>query len=192
MPCRMCSKCLGSFNIDEFVVGKKIAARCRKCRLEIARLYRNTHKDSISESKKKCYLAKIELYNFRNRLNASKSPQNFISSLYSSLKKRAKLRKYVKFGKNITRKCVNLEVSVNDIVNTYYAQNGKCAITNVMMEHKPNKLTSISIDRINSSKGYVSGNIQLVCQFINLGKHDKSNIDVLNFINNLRRKLNGL
>ena len=47
------------------------------------------------------------------------------------------------------------------------------------MTHTRNSLFDVSIDRIDSSKGHVRGNIQLVCKFINLGKGTHTNEDTL-------------
>jgi len=81
-------------------------------------------------------------------------------------------------------------VTVDDVITIYERQVGKCAISGVKMDHCPNKLTSISIDRIDSDIGYTLNNTQLVCQFVNLGKHVKTNNDAILFLNALRTKLN--
>jgi hypothetical protein len=65
-------------------------------------------------------------------------------------------------------------------------QNSRCKITNVLMDHCHNSIRSVSIDRINSEIGYVRGNIQLVCSFINLGKNKFSNNEVISLINDFR------
>jgi hypothetical protein len=151
--------------------------------------YRDTHKESISKAKSKCYYAKKHEYNTKNKFNAERSYNSFISSLFSSVKKRTLSREYFKLNRKITRKVIQLAVTVDDIVNIYENQNGRCAISNIKMKHEFGKLESISIDRINSNEGYNIDNIQLICQFINLGKHNKSNNEVIDFLNNLKEKL---
>lgn len=57
----------------------------------------------------------------------------------------------------------------------YNIQNGNCALSNVKMTSIMGKgkiLTNTSIDRIDSSKGYIRGNIQLVCSIVNIMKTD--------------------
>lgn len=44
-----------------------------------------------------------------------------------------------------------------------------------------------SLDRIDSTKGYVKGNVQFVCRAINLAKSTFSDADMKNFIDNIRR-----
>ena len=61
------------------------------------------------------------------------------------------------------------------IQQLYIIQDGKCAMTNIPLDWKYNMVKehplSISSDRIDSSKGYVPGNIQLVLLMFNLAKN---------------------
>ncbi len=57
----------------------------------------------------------------------------------------------------------------------YARQGGRCALSGVPMTtiaEKGHVLTNVSIDRIDSSKGYFEENIQLVCHIVNLMKHN--------------------
>lgn len=69
------------------------------------------------------------------------------------------------------------------------SQNGKCVFTGYNMPlqtyNKKVNLYSASLDRIDSSKGYVEGNVQFVCFFINLGKRNFSDNDVHEFIKHI-------
>ena len=73
-------------------------------------------------------------------------------------------------------------------------QNGKCAYTGIKMAlpattdrvHKLKSLKKASIDRIDSSKGYVKGNIEFVCMAINLGKRDRSKQEMKDFIEEIK------
>lgn len=54
-------------------------------------------------------------------------------------------------------------------------QNGKCAISGIDMTYISNQgriPTNVSVDRIDSSKGYIIGNVQLVCMAVNQMKND--------------------
>ncbi len=57
-------------------------------------------------------------------------------------------------------------------------QNNKCAYTGLPFE-KDNEMRSLSLDRIDSSKGYIQGNIQLVLSCINYMKQEYSEKDFL-------------
>lgn len=67
-----------------------------------------------------------------------------------------------------------------------HKQDARCAITGLEMTHKFGELDAASIDRVDSTKGYVPENVQLVCKAINLGKNTSSNEAMLTFIAKLR------
>jgi len=61
------------------------------------------------------------------------------------------------------------------LVALYELQDGKCAVTGIVMSHvRGNGRASenISIDRINTSIGYETGNIRLVCSAVNLMRNE--------------------
>ena len=73
-------------------------------------------------------------------------------------------------------------------------QNGKCPYTGIKMILPESKrgfgkcrsIEKASLDRIDSSKGYIKGNVEFVCQGINFAKHDYSKEEVLEFVNKIR------
>lgn len=56
-------------------------------------------------------------------------------------------------------------------------QEGLCALSGKPMSHKIGDSNIMSIDRIDSSMGYVDGNVQLVLKHINIAKHNLSTND---------------
>ena len=67
----------------------------------------------------------------------------------------------------------NLEFSITpeEVWKIFEAQEGKCALTGIDLVFKPQKRgTTASLDRIDNSKGYVSGNVQWVYKSINIMK----------------------
>jgi len=76
-------------------------------------------------------------------------------------------------------------ISIEDIRSLWESQKGICPYTGIQMElscYKKHKLNSASLDRIDSSKGYINGNIEFVCLFINLGKNGFEKPDVKDFL----------
>ena len=76
-------------------------------------------------------------------------------------------------------------------------QKGKCAITGIPMTYKfynGRTNTNVSIDRIDSSKGYTKDNIHLVCMVVNQMKNDLSIDELLSLceliINNNKKQEN--
>lgn len=85
----------------------------------------------------------------------SRTPRNFFQSLIQK--------------KNKDRSRISLDF----LESLWKRQRGLCAISGVPMTHirgSGKVPTNVSIDRIDSSEGYVEGNIQLVCYRVNVLK----------------------
>lgn len=67
-------------------------------------------------------------------------------------------------------------------------QHGVCPYTGFDMElsRKSNSLNQASLDRIDSTKEYLKGNVEFVCLFINLAKNKFSREDVVEFMKKLK------
>jgi len=109
------------------------------------------------------------------KIGITRSPRRFLVIVLSHIKARCERKPALGL-------CT---ITINDLIDLWDKQNGRCAITNLIMEHKPNKLKTVSVDRIDSNIGYTAGNIQLVCKFINLGKSTHSNDEVITLLNEL-------
>ena len=102
--------------------------------------------------------------------------------LFSFLNKRlndakTRVKNYKKRGRNL--RC---NITINDLVRLYHKHSGLCAISGIKMTHvsygtRGKYPFNISLDRIDSSKGYIEGNVQLVCCLVNHMKWD-SDMDV--------------
>ncbi len=67
------------------------------------------------------------------------------------------------------------DLEPKDIIELYNNQNKKCALTNWDIGWEDKGLTAtISIDRIDSSKGYIKENIQLLHKDVNMAKQQYS------------------
>jgi len=65
-------------------------------------------------------------------------------------------------------------------------QNYRCALTKIRLAHQRYNPRSVSIDRIDSTKGYLKDNVQLVCIFINRAKNDYSQEEVKQTIEEIK------
>lgn len=88
--------------------------------------------------------------------------ENFIRDLHRVAKRRAydKRRQF--------------ELSFDFLLDLWTKQEGKCALSGVPMTFivgKKKVPTNITIDRINSSVGYIPGNVHLVCYIANIMKN---------------------
>ena len=93
--------------------------------------------------------------------------KNFAGKTYSAWKASAKKRGY---EWNLTKEMVEKK---------YEEQDGICALSGIIMEPKTKSPYRPSIDRIDSSKGYVNGNFQFICSMVNVMKNK---FDEENFI----------
>ena len=100
---------------------------------------------------------------------------------------RAKKGEYTYYlNKSLTRdKQTNLSESY--LSELWNSQKGKCALSKMLIHLKngKHKLNTASLDRIDSSIGYVEGNVQFVSYGINLAKNSFSNDDMIHFINEI-------
>jgi predicted DNA-binding protein YlxM (UPF0122 family) len=71
----------------------------------------------------------------------------------------------------------NIEFTIDDefIYQRLTEQEGKCAISGIVLTFNVDDWHSMSIDRIDSSLGYTPDNILLVIRFLNIAKGNKSN-----------------
>lgn len=81
----------------------------------------------------------------------------------------------------------SLDVSINIeyLRDLWYKQEGKCAVSGIPMTvlvYSGRIPTNVSVDRIDSSKGYTTGNVQLVCMVVNQMKGDLSIENLLYFV----------
>lgn len=73
----------------------------------------------------------------------------------------------------LNKKDRNRHLTLECVMNLYHEQHGKCALSGIPMTHIAGRgrvATNISIDRIDSSRGYEERNIQLVCCAVNIAK----------------------
>lgn len=77
------------------------------------------------------------------------------------------------------------DITIDDLLNQWDSQSGICVYSGVKLQH-PNENSSpiytASLDRIDSRKGYVKGNIQFISMTCNYAKNSMSDDDMLEFL----------
>jgi hypothetical protein len=86
---------------------------------------------------------------------------------------------YNRINSNAKRRGVPMELSLKELWELFLKQNRKCALSDLVLDftygrNRHHKGTA-SLDRIDSSKGYVKGNVQWVHKDVNWMKQDYSN-----------------
>lgn len=114
-----------------------------------------------------------------------------------AISKRSKGNQYNKKGtftfylnKSRNRKKGKYECDLDEdfLKDLWGKQNGKCPISGVNIQIKKGKNTpfTASLDRIDSNKGYVKGNVQFVAYSVNLAKNAFNNDEILKFFSCVR------
>lgn len=125
--------------------------------------YRKQYADNKEKRCKECNRKN----NTERRSNASQDQviQVLLKTASASAKKRL-ANKRIEAGV--------FDIKPDDIKELIAKQNNKCVYTGYELEWSYNNNYKVSIDRIDSSKGYTKDNIQLVCFIVNQAKSDLS------------------
>lgn len=88
-------------------------------------------------------------------------------------------------------KVIEFNITEKDVLDLYYKQEGKCALSGEKLTMIANFTDgeindyNLSIDRKDSSKGYTKDNIQLIGAIINIMKNDINEKDFLLFVSTI-------
>ena len=195
--CIYCNKDYKSYNINSKYCSKSCATTCTKeiKRKEKQKILLNSNGDLLCNTCKK--------YKNMNDFNRTKSFIDRFQREYSCKECNYKRKQKANFesGENIpafirkafnsckyryskSNKNLNFDITVEDIFNKIKEQNGNCAILGIKMTYfrvRGKIHTNMSVDRIDSSKGYIKSNIQLTCHIANIMKMDLSMKDLIKY-----------
>lgn len=113
----------------------------------------------------------VELLRIAHAYQTSKAVE--VGPLPSPERVRAKILTSVRNARR--RSCMKdwtCDLAPGDLLTLYRNQDGRCALSGVIMSPAPLSSRSISVDRIDSSRSYEVDNIQLVCLGMNIAKLD--------------------
>lgn len=103
------------------------------------------------------------------RCKACASQDRAFSSTLTGYEGDIRLGWYRRFEKSAADRGLRWELSAQYLNSLWAQQDGRCALSGVQLDNKYATET-VSIDRIDSDKGYVVGNVQLVHKVLNLMK----------------------
>lgn len=87
------------------------------------------------------------------------------------------------------RRKLEVGIDLQYLKNLWDAQNGKCAISGLIMDHTRNprkhNLYNASLDRIDSAKGYIIGNVQWLCWMVNRMKGENTTEQLIEICANI-------
>lgn len=168
---------------------KMITLTCYCCNNKFERLL-SEHKQNMKKNRKtfcsrSCMCVqhnktRIPCYNLNNLKRSTTDEFSPFRRFIASMKRRK-----LKTGKEHN-------ITLQDLKEQWKKQKGICPYTGWQLwlpiaihkwDPEMPKHLKASIDRINSSKGYIKGNIQFVCLIANLAKNNFSDEDLIKFCN---------
>lgn len=132
------------------------AGKCKECVKEYVKIYYDNNKEKL-----------IKYRTDYNRNNPRKAYRDLDSRFHQLLKTA------------IYRNKFEVCLSVEDLKDVWHKQKGRCVYTKLPLLATANKPNTVSLDRIDSNKGYVTDNVQFVCSAVN---KMKSNMTESQFI----------
>jgi hypothetical protein len=122
-----------------------------------------------------CGISKLysDFYNRRNdckKCVIDRSARNSIS--YVPLHERDIISRFKNLCTKARLRTKEFNLIDADLLDLWGKQDGRCAYTKLPLLATANQFNTVSLDRVDSSKGYVVGNIQLVCSAINKMKQE--------------------
>jgi hypothetical protein len=164
--------------------------KCRYCHTEkaLSEFYANgCFSDGVKKYRTRCKLCVLakhkqqspQIYKTKSE-KRSASPKNFISAILNHAAKR--------------KQNLGFNIDLMYLIKLYEEQNGLCAISGVNMTYiagEGRTYTNISIDRIDSAKGYLRSNVQFVCDIVNRMKSDLSQSEMYDWCQHILENRNG-
>ena len=135
---------------------EKICAKCSEKKKTINFWKHNQTQDGFHSWCKDC----CKLGQKRSTKKKYSSIEGRLATFLVSCKNSAKRR-----GQECT-------ITRNDLIEIWKEQEGKCNYSGLEMTTEPSKMTTVSVERINSNIGYTRSNTVLVCNYVNRMKSD--------------------
>ena len=139
--------------------------RCSTCKQDLL----ETDFQILKNGKRKRQCLSCNSTRFYQTINDS--PKTYLSRLCSTSR-----------GKVLKREGIPFTIDPEHLIELWEKQEGRCALSGVYMTHHRDgsgrKDLNASLDRLIGSKGYVPGNVQLVCHRVNIMRHTLS-VDML-------------
>lgn len=172
MSIQICPHCKKSFEYPNKEYNRRIKKGIFEffCSISCSTTYRNLKNPKICVDN----LQKAQEINKNNNFKFQCRPKGKFTQVLNKCRARAKKKNYE----------YNLD---EEYLKSIWS--GICAISKIPItndSYNNFKLNSASLDRINSNKGYIKGNVQFVAYGINLAKNNFTDEEVLEFLNHIK------
>lgn len=159
---KICSKCKETMPFSEFNhdwhAKDGYISQCKTCRKAYIYAYR-------ARSDKKAIIAAIDARSHQKNKNKPSYRLAQKRNLRRWIEKSPRFNLYMALKHAVKRRLSPDPITLDQLMEMWREQNGLCAISGQVMTWSKGQLmpTSISLDRIDQTKGYVVGNVRLVC-----------------------------
>lgn len=181
---KVCNTCGRLLPIAMYSVNKALkyghSNRCKDCDKEIWSVYKEENKDRINKQYVERYHSDPEFRKHRletgKKVREKRKKEHPEKLILQSSKQRAK------------EKGLEHNIELSDIIIPEY-----CPILNIKLEFGGKGIqtfNSPSIDRIDSTKGYIKGNIQIISLRANMMKNDATKEEIELFCKNIMKYMN--
>lgn len=172
MENKKCTHCNEVKPLNEFGSDGKhkggLKSQCRKCCAEKLKSWRLNNLDHARERDRIWANKNKEKISKKNaRRNANPTLDKKLTMLFNTALK------------SCGKRNLEFDITLSLLKDLWSKQNGLCAYTKLPLTSRGHQLNTVSLDRIDSGKGYVVGNVQLVCVYINRMKLDYSEHDFI-------------
>jgi hypothetical protein len=172
--CNSCKECRSKsrkqLNFTPLTEGTKLCQDCKK-QLDVSNFYRDkSNSTGLQTYCKECSVQHTKRW--------ASTLEGYCKKIFADIQHNIKKRS----------KQLSISITSDDIKELYTKQEGLCALTGLKMtfdtymikqqQHIINKY-NMSVDRIDSNKGYDKDNIQLVCAIINRMKTDLTDAEFI-------------
>ena len=174
--------------------GRKLGiCKCDNCGIEFQKPQSEVNRNQKLSRKNFCSRTCVGKNNTKNFGDGSK---RYNISQHSG-SRRDNLTKFRYHFRNISKRTKELDVSVEDLKEVWENQKGICPYLGIELhlnsygKIKKDPITSASLDRIDSSKGYVKGNLQWISRAMNYLKNDMSEQQVFEIMDLIYKQKKG-
>lgn len=176
--CRVCGKTRAETG---FKGNKRICHECNKKSIQEWKKGNSEHRLKVNDWLEHNPEA-VDRYRQNERKRIQSEPEIFIRRMF---KEKIRQIKYLPKAndkrsqeKSRSPKRRIITITEDEIVAFWDSQSGLCAISGMPMLYRFNDPRTVSIDRIDSDLGYIPGNVQLVCRWVNLAKNNFTDVDI--------------
>lgn len=160
------------------IVNSKKLLYCNRCKKWLDEDLFNIDNSNLHNNKgNKCLHCKnCQIKKYKNYLNRTASDKEFALRRKLRCALNGAIRRSKKYNRYI-------DLNIDFLLYLWEKQKGKCAITGYDMTfdfYKGRVNSNVSLDRIDSSKGYTKDNVQLVCMAANQMKNDLAMDELIN------------